>query len=227
MATEEDLRPARRTPNFNLPVPGDAAPADPPTDIGNLADAVDALADRIRFQPGDVKLSAAVNPGPGWLLCDGRAVTRAGFPDLFDAIGTLYGAGDGSTTFNLPNYTDRMPLAASGSRPLASTGGVADVTLSEAQMPWHGHAAQDGDGTGHSHGLGQWVAGSSVAWGFVDMSTPGGNSRVAFRVAGTSAESAFSQTLRAVAAIVIHGAGGSQPHTNMPPWAAVNVFIKT
>jgi microcystin-dependent protein len=42
----------------------------------------------------------------GWLECDGRAVSRTMFPDLFNAIGTTYGAGDGSTTFNLPNYSD-------------------------------------------------------------------------------------------------------------------------
>jgi microcystin-dependent protein len=42
----------------------------------------------------------------GYLECDGRAVSRTMFPDLFDAIGTTYGAGDGSTTFNLPNYSD-------------------------------------------------------------------------------------------------------------------------
>jgi len=42
----------------------------------------------------------------GYLLCDGSAVSRTMFPDLFAAIGTTYGAGDGSTTFNLPNYAD-------------------------------------------------------------------------------------------------------------------------
>lgn len=44
----------------------------------------------------------------GWLLCDGSAVSRTDYADLFTAIGTLYGAGDGSTTFNLPNLTDRV-----------------------------------------------------------------------------------------------------------------------
>ena len=44
----------------------------------------------------------------GWLLCDGSAVSRTDYVDLFTAIGTLYGEGDGSTTFNLPNLTDRV-----------------------------------------------------------------------------------------------------------------------
>lgn len=44
----------------------------------------------------------------GYLLCDGREVSRADYPYLFDAIGTTYGEGDGSTTFNLPNLQDKF-----------------------------------------------------------------------------------------------------------------------
>ena len=44
----------------------------------------------------------------GFLLCDGQAVSRAGYYDLFLAIGTLYGAGDGSTTFNLPDFRGKF-----------------------------------------------------------------------------------------------------------------------
>ncbi len=41
-------------------------------------------------------------PGSDWLPCDGAAISRAVFSDLFALIGTTFGAGDGSTTFNLP-----------------------------------------------------------------------------------------------------------------------------
>jgi microcystin-dependent protein len=59
------------------------------------------------FAIGDIKQIAHNGTiQDGWLECDGRAVSRAMFADLFDAIGTTYGAGDGSTTFNLPNYSD-------------------------------------------------------------------------------------------------------------------------
>lgn len=44
----------------------------------------------------------------GYLLCDGREVSRTDYPYLFDAIGTTYGEGDGSTTFNLPNLQDKF-----------------------------------------------------------------------------------------------------------------------
>lgn len=44
----------------------------------------------------------------GYFLCDGREVSRTDYPYLFDAIGTIYGEGDGSTTFNLPNLKDKF-----------------------------------------------------------------------------------------------------------------------
>lgn len=50
---------------------------------------------------------AAVAGGPTWMLCDGRALVRATFGALFTAIGTTYGVGNGSTTFNLPDFRGR------------------------------------------------------------------------------------------------------------------------
>lgn len=47
---------------------------------------------------------------PNWLPCDGRAVSRAEYSDLFSAIGTSFGAGNGSTTFNLPNLKGKVPV---------------------------------------------------------------------------------------------------------------------
>lgn len=46
----------------------------------------------------------------GWLLCNGAAVSRSTYAKLFTRIGTKYGAGDGSTTFNLPDFRDRYPI---------------------------------------------------------------------------------------------------------------------
>jgi hypothetical protein len=57
---------------------------------------------------GSVVTYAGTNIPSDWLLCDGRAVARVAYSDLFNAIGTTYGAGDGSTTFNLPNYVTAM-----------------------------------------------------------------------------------------------------------------------
>lgn len=49
-------------------------------------------------------MSPLANPPTGYLLCDGSAISRTSYADLFTALGTLYGAGDGSTTFNLPDF---------------------------------------------------------------------------------------------------------------------------
>jgi microcystin-dependent protein len=54
-----------------------------------------------------IDYASTVEPS-GWLLCDGRAVSRSAFASLFSAIGTAYGTGDGSTTFNIPDFRGRF-----------------------------------------------------------------------------------------------------------------------
>lgn len=81
----------------------------------------------------------------GWLLCDGSAVSRSTYADLFTAIGTAFGVGDGSTTFNVPDMRSRSPIGAgqgSGltNRALAATGGAETHTLTTAEMPAHTHS---------------------------------------------------------------------------------------
>lgn len=61
------------------------------------------------LEPGAIMPVAAGSPVPdGFLLCDGSAISRRLYPELFEAIGTNYGAGDGSTTFNIPNGVLRL-----------------------------------------------------------------------------------------------------------------------
>jgi microcystin-dependent protein len=54
-----------------------------------------------------IDYASTVEPS-GWLLCDGRAVSRSAFASLFSALGTAYGTGDGSTTFNIPDFRGRF-----------------------------------------------------------------------------------------------------------------------
>jgi microcystin-dependent protein len=58
--------------------------------------------------PGTIKIYAGSSVETGYLLCDGSAVSRTAYANLFKAIGTSWGTGDGSTTFNLPNVIDRF-----------------------------------------------------------------------------------------------------------------------
>lgn len=86
---------------------------------------------------------------PGWLIADGRAVSRTRWPELFAAIGTFYGAGDGSTTFNLPDLRGRVILASDGQ------GGTLANRINT-------YASALGT-TGGSELLGQTLVGSGVA----------------------------------------------------------------
>src|SRR5512138_1436909 len=61
---------------------------------------------------------------PGFLLCDGTAISRAAYADLFAAIGTTYGVGDGFSTFNLPDLRQRFPLGLAASGTGATLGGT-------------------------------------------------------------------------------------------------------
>ena len=66
----------------------------------------------------------------GFLECDGSNVSRSTYADLFAVIGTTYGAGDGSSTFGLPDLQDNVPVGKSNTKALASTGGANTVTSS-------------------------------------------------------------------------------------------------
>lgn len=82
----------------------------------------------------------------GWAICDGSAVSRSTYSALFTAIGTTYGVGDGSTTFNLPDCRGRASIGAGtgsglSARSLAATGGAETHVLTGSESPAHTHGA--------------------------------------------------------------------------------------
>jgi len=102
---------------------------------------------------GSIVAFGGTSAPTGWLMCDGSAVSRTTYADLFAVLGTTYGNGNGSTTFNLPNLQQRFPLgkATSGTgSTLGSTGGNIDHTHTG---PSHAHTS-----AGHTHDL------SDAAW---------------------------------------------------------------
>jgi len=86
---------------------------------------------------------ASISVPTGWLLADGTDVSRTTFAALFTAIGTAYGVGDGSTTFNLPDLRSSVPVgkntAVSDFDALGKSAGEKDHTLTIAEMPAHIH----------------------------------------------------------------------------------------
>lgn len=81
-------------------------------------------------QPGDYKMIAGSTIPDGWLLCNGAAVSRTTYAKLFAAIGTRYGSGNGSTTFNLPNFNGRHVLGTTNAGNLGSyvSAGLPDIS---------------------------------------------------------------------------------------------------
>jgi len=76
----------------------------------------------------------------GWLACDGSAVSRTTYADLFAAIGTYWGVGDGSTTFNLPDGQGMVIRGVDTTGAIAETGGAQTVTLVTDELPSHSHS---------------------------------------------------------------------------------------
>ena len=87
----------------------------------------------------------------GCLLCDGTAVSRSTYWKLFSVIGTVFGAGDGTTTFNVPDLRGRVGVGAdnmggtdagrlSSANTLNTSGGAETFALAEANLPAHAHS---------------------------------------------------------------------------------------
>ena len=163
----------------------------------------------------------------GWLLCDGRDVSRTTYAALWQKIGTIWGAGNGSSTFNLPNLRKRMLLGklydsavSTAFDVVGETGGDFDHLHATGAGGAHTHtlSGSTGAGTSHSHGITPTM-GNDNAGG-------GGGSYVA-NVTTTDAESSHTHPVGSLAAANesthTHGNTG----TGNPPYAVINWIIKT
>ena len=100
------------TPNLSLPYPLLTDAADIETfGVKPLAEALDAY---LATMIGSIVATARSTAPTGWLLCDGAAVSRSTYAALFSAIGTAYGVGNGTTTFNIPDFRGRVPVGVDG-----------------------------------------------------------------------------------------------------------------
>jgi microcystin-dependent protein len=120
----------------------------------------------------------------GFLECNGTAVSRTTYSALFAVVGTTYGVGDGTTTFNVPDLTDRTIVNKSNTKSLAQTGGANTVTptgnisgstgsttLTTCQIPSHLHSSGAGGSTSVNA-----CGNSSVSMSMNTGSTGGGGS---------------------------------------------------
>lgn len=156
----------------------------------------------------------------GWLLCDGSAVSRTTYSDLFAVISTTYGVGDGSTTFNLPDLTGRVVAGkeSSASRLTSGGSGVDGATLGAAggdeALAAHTHGAGSFAAASHTHDIPTIQEGAGASNGYyytpsLDATDQATAASGALSVSGTSASTG----------------GGSSG--NVQPTIILNYIIKT
>lgn len=173
---------------------------------------------------GVIQLFAgASSPPDGWLFCRGQAVTRETYAALFAVIGTTYGAGDGSTTFNLPDFRDNFPVGAGNRYAPNSKGGADSVTLTTNQIPAHTH--------GKSGAITNGITGGSHSHSMNKIWSDGTGSSSAYKMSSDR-----TQTTRTTAAqththnLPAHehtSVGGGAAHENRPPYIGINFIICT
>ncbi len=162
-----------------------------------------AIAPELGGVPTGTTLPYAGSSAPnGYLLCDGTAISRTTYATLFGVVGSTYGAGDGLTTFNVPDLRGRVVIMQDGAAnritsastngsnadTLGGVGGAETHTLTTAQVPPHSHPqAVEPAGTTYQYGSG------GAFFDSVDTNTVGG--------------------------------GGA--HSNTQPWMALNYIIRT
>lgn len=146
---------------------------------------------------------SSLNAPSGWLICDGSEVSRTIYSKLFEVIGTTYGSGDGSTTFNLPNYKGKVGVGYNSSETefntLGKTGGEKTHTLSGSEIPQHSHQMpmQAGNDTIERQYNASWLDNQKGNQG--DVNPTGIRTSVY---------------------------GGNQPHNNLQPYIVQTYIIK-
>jgi len=121
------------------------------TQYNNLrADVAEVLKSSVPIGTVVMWSGSSINVPTGWKLCDGTAISRTTYSDLYTIQGNVFGSGDGSTTFNLPDMRDRFIVGAGSSYSSNSTGGSNSHTLTTAEIPSHNHTQNSHNHTGSS-----------------------------------------------------------------------------
>ena len=98
----------------------------------------------------------------GFLVCDGTAISRTTYSALFGVLGITYGGGNGISTFNLPNYMDRMPIGAGSQYAVSDTGGSANAPIVSHTHGLSISATTSGQSAPHAHGFSGTTAGNGA-----------------------------------------------------------------
>ena len=160
----------------------------------------DILFENLLLPSGSVIEYAGDTAPNGWLICDGSAISRQKYSKLFEVIGTIYGSGDGNSTFNLPNLKGKIPVGLNSDDSdfniLGKVGGEKTHILKVDEIPSHNHR--------------QTVTASRAGSGST--------------YASWNANNLFGNTDKAARNTL--NTGGGQAHNNLQPYITLNYIIK-
>jgi microcystin-dependent protein len=159
---------------------------------------------------GVIKMWPTATAPTGYLVCNGQAVSRTTFAALFSVLGTTFGVGNGSTTFNVPNYTNRMPIGAGDLYSANTQGGSRDAIVVS-----HSHSITD---PGHAHQM------TNV---LTDFNADATFDAVSLRVTSDDANYQNRNTESSTTGISIQTQGVSGTNANLPPYIGIHFIIKT
>jgi microcystin-dependent protein len=156
---------------------------------------------------GSITMYGGSTAPTNWLLCQGQAVDRATYADLYDAIGTQFGQGDGATTFNLPDLQHKFPYGSTGSD-VAVTGGT----------DTHVHALSD---NGQAVVFMQSSAGNELGMRRAGL-TGGAGAQTTHRATGSLGTTADSTAATMGTAL----RGNTDTASSLPPYLTVQYIIR-
>ena len=193
-----------------------------PTDAINLSQLISMT------YPGVISIYGGSVAPTGFLICDGTAYSRSTYSALFAVIGTTYGVGDGSSTFNVPDLRGRTPVGSGSgpgltSRTIGTLGGEETHVLSVAELAAHSHVDSGHTHTttdpGHTHSFIGPLNGPG------GLSLPGGGNFTVSTTVTTGV--AFTGVSVNPSSANLQNTGSGSGHNNMQPWLAINYIIKT
>ncbi len=197
--------------------------------VNDTADGVDFSAvtgSGILMPVGSMLMWTNATVPDGWLRCDGTAVSRTTYSELYSAIGTTYGNGDGSSTFNLPNLKGKFPIGKNSSDSdfdtLGETGGEKTHSLTSSELASHSHSIN------HDHAS-VTSSNSSISLGYSEdkrvMSyVPDGSQYTVVEDVNETYNHTHSVNLPNYSGSSGSSGSGSA-HNNMPPFIAVDFII--
>lgn len=213
--------PSEKTSSQELPYPANTDTVDVHRDLKALAEKLDAF--RIVPVGSEMGYAGSTDPNTFWLLEDGRELSRTTYAALFALLGTAFGAGNGSTTFNIPDRRGRVAVAPdnmgtargaagrlTGSNTRGAAAGEQKHTISVGEMPSHSHAGIENN-----------------VFGFTSNNPAGGpNIGSAWTVSVGFTNPSYASVSTGVTTPAVEDTGGSEGHNNMQPYVVVNSIIR-